>query len=95
MQTNKEDEEYQNQAETEFLTCNFIKSIYWDSYNEKGEINYKLAQDVYVRHVTQNQGSYLVGVLLVIGGMLLAMRYMNQKIANVTGVDGITQGTLA
>lgn len=95
MQDNKEEGNYQNQAESEFYACNFIQSIYWESYNNKGEINYKAIRDVYVREVTQNQTLALSLLALVVLSMAFAIRYLNSKIAVLTGVDGLAEGTFA
>ena len=95
MRDNAEEGEYQNQAASEWYACNFVQSIYWDSYNNKGTINYKAERDVYVRKVTQTQGIAMGGLVLVVGCMGLAIRYMNDKITGVTGVDGLKMGTFA
>jgi hypothetical protein len=93
MRDNAEAGEYQNQAESEFYACNFIQSIYWDSYDNKGEINYKVAQDVYIRQVTGKQKIAMCSLVVVLCGMVLAIRYLNDKIKGVTGVDGLASGT--
>eukprot|EP00977_Amphora_coffeiformis_P004421 scaffold945_cov170-Amphora_coffeaeformis.AAC.1 len=95
MRENAEEGQFQNQAASEWYTCNFVQSIYWDSYDNKGEINYKAMQDVYLRKVTQNQGITMGALLLVICGMGFAIRYFNDKITSVTGVDGLKEGTFA
>lgn len=95
MQENAEEGKYQNQAASEWYACNFIQSIYWDSYNNKGEINFKAKQDVYLREVTQTQGIAMATLLVVICGMAFVIRYFNGKITDATGVDGLAQGTIA
>ena len=95
MRENAEEGEFQNQAASEWYTCNFVQSIYWDSYDNKGEINYKAQQDVYLREVTQNQGLTIGVLLLVICGMGFVIRYFNDKITAVTGVDGLKEGIFA
>lgn len=95
MRENEEQGQYQNQAAAEFYACNFINSIYWDSYDNRGEINYKSKQDVYIRHVTKTQKIALVALSVVIVGMALGIRYLNDKIADITGVNGLAQGTFA
>ena len=93
MRENAEEGQFQNQAASEFYACNFIQSIYWDSYDNKGVVNYKAKQDVYLREVTQNQQIAMGALLVVICGMVLAVRYFNDKIASITGEDGIKAGT--
>lgn len=93
MRDNAQAGQYQNQAESEFYTCNFVQSIYWDSYDNKGEINYKAVQDVYIRHVTGKQKIAMGSLVVVLSCMVLAIRYLNDRIKGVTGVDGLATGT--
>uniref|UniRef100_A0A7S3DPH3 Uncharacterized protein n=1 Tax=Entomoneis paludosa TaxID=265537 RepID=A0A7S3DPH3_9STRA len=83
MQTKMEDGEYENQVETEFLTCAFINSLVWNSYTETGEIDFLHDQDVYVRHLTQPQGIALGLISLWFLGLVALMRYFQKKIAAV------------
>jgi hypothetical protein len=46
VQVNKNEQDYQNQVENEFMACTFINSLVWNSYTETGEINWKVKQDV-------------------------------------------------
>lgn len=93
MRDNAEAGQYQNQAQAEFYTCNFVQSIYWDSYDNRGEINYSAVQDVYVRYVTHKQKIAMASLIVVLCGMVFAIRYFNDKIKEITGVDGLAQGT--
>lgn len=52
---NREDNDYENQVENEFMACNFIDSLIWNSYSETGEINSWDDQDAVIRAVTTNQ----------------------------------------
>lgn len=55
VQNKRKDGEYDNQVENEFLVCNFINSLVWNSYTETGEINYMAVQDVIIREATTVQ----------------------------------------
>ena len=78
IQTMKEEKQYENQVENEFMTCNFINSLLWNSYTEKGEIDVEDEQDVIIRDLTQLQkiALSLLGVSVV---GLFASAYWTQK----------------
>ena len=40
IQTNREERDYENQVENEFMVCNFIESLVLDSYTERGRSTY-------------------------------------------------------
>lgn len=46
VQVNRDEDDYENQVENEFMACTFIDSLIWDSYTESGEINWEDTQDV-------------------------------------------------
>ena len=46
VQVNRDENDYENQVENEFMACTFINSLIWDSYTESGEINWEAKQDV-------------------------------------------------
>mmetsp|Transcript_12106 Transcript_12106/g.33515 ORF Transcript_12106/g.33515 Transcript_12106/m.33515 type:complete len:349 (-) Transcript_12106:40-1086(-) len=81
IQTNREDGNYENQVETEFLSCAFINSLVWNSYTETGEIDYIHAQDNYVRHVTTPQAIALGLLSVWVLGLLALMAHFQKKIA--------------
>ena len=81
IQTKRDKDEYENQVETEFLSCGFIDSLLWNSYTEKGEIDYISRQDVYVRVVTKLQAISLELIALGIMGLLVLGYYFQRKIA--------------
>ena len=84
VQTNREDEDYENQVENEFMACTFINSLVWNSYTETGEINVKDRQDVIIRQVTRNQ-MISVGLLCVVFAGLLGLFYHFQKKIDAIG----------
>jgi len=92
IQTNREDEDYENQVENEFMACTFIKSLIWNSYTETGEINFQDTQDVIVRQMTQNQ-KISVGLLGgVFAGLLGLLLYFHLKIKEASQPDLVSPG---
>lgn len=83
IQTNREDGDYENQVENEFMACTFIESILANSYTEEGEINYRVKQDVIVRYVTQKQALSLSFLAVTIGALFLAIFLFDRKIKEV------------
>lgn len=80
IQTNRDEDDYENQVENEFMSCTFINSLIWNSYTQTGEINFKDRQDVIIRQVTQHQKismGMLVGFFAVLLGLLF---YYHKKI---------------
>jgi hypothetical protein len=59
VQMNRQEKDYENQVENEFMVCTFIDSLIFNSYTETGEINIVDEQDVIIREATPLQ----IGVL--------------------------------
>jgi hypothetical protein len=78
IQVNREEEQFENQAENEFMVCNFIESLLWGSYTETGEINFDAEQDVIYRDITGVQKAAVTILTLSVGG-LFAVAYFTQK----------------
>lgn len=83
VQMNRDDQDYENQVENEFMACTFINSLIWNSYTETGEINIDAPQDVIVRGVTHKQTTFL-GVLVCITVALCGLWYhFERKISQI------------
>lgn len=80
MQTNREDGNYQNQAENEAKICTFIDSLVLESYTEKGEINLNVIQDVVIRQTTPLQKAMLTILSLSIVATLSYAVWLNRAI---------------
>ena len=80
MQTNREDGDYQNQAENEAKVCTFIDSLVLESYTEKGEINLNVIQDVVIRQTTPLQTAMLTLLSIFIVGTLSYAVWLNRAI---------------
>mmetsp|Transcript_32970 Transcript_32970/g.51113 ORF Transcript_32970/g.51113 Transcript_32970/m.51113 type:complete len:399 (-) Transcript_32970:175-1371(-) len=78
IQVNKEEDDFENQAENEFMVCAFIESLLWGSYTETGEINFDAEQDVIFRDVTGVQKAAVTILAISVGG-LFAAAYFTQK----------------
>jgi hypothetical protein len=83
VQTSREDGDYENQAENEFLACTFINSLIWNSYTETGEINVKAPQDEIIRVVTTKQTITLSAIACVVASTLALMLYLDRKIKQI------------
>jgi len=80
MQMKKEDNDYENQVETEFMSCSFIESLLSNSYTETGDINLEGGNQVVFRSVTETQQSFM-GILLVsIVGLLAVVIWLQNKL---------------
>ncbi|KAL7578433.1 hypothetical protein ACA910_012825 [Epithemia clementina (nom. ined.)] len=85
IQTKRDNDEYENQVENEFLSCAFIDSLLWNSYTETGEIDYTSRQDVYVRVVTKLQAISLEVIAGCFVILLAMVHYFQKKIAATKG----------
>lgn len=83
IQTARQDGDYENQVENEFMACTFIDSLIWNSYTQTGEINVGEPQDEIIRYVTKKQAISLSLLSVTIAGILGAMYYLNKKIYDV------------
>lgn len=93
IQTNRDEGEYENQVETEFMACTFINSIYWNSYTATGEIEYRKAMDVYERYVTNRQTIVLASLCVFTACCIIATFWLENKIKQVTVVNKLTGKT--
>jgi hypothetical protein len=80
IQMNNEDGDYENQIENEFMACNFIESLLWNSYTETGDINVDGDQDVILRDITSLQKTAVSLLSLSIVGLLTAAYFTQRKI---------------
>ena len=80
IQTNREEQAYENQVESEFIVCNFIESLILDSYTEQGEINIYEEQDVVIRQTTTLQKATLTILTLSILGILSYAVWLSRAI---------------
>lgn len=80
IQTAREDEYYENQVENEFMVCNFIESLLWNSYTETGDINIEGDLDVIHRDMTKLQKIALTFLSISIIGLLAAVYYIQKRI---------------
>ena len=85
VQSNRDDNDYENQVENEYMACSFINSLVWNSYTEAGEINVGEPQDVYVRTVTKNQKISMAILTLSLAGLVGLMEYFRRKIETING----------
>jgi hypothetical protein len=83
IQVNQEENEYtyeNNQSENEFLTCNFIQSLLWNSYTETGEINFEAEQNVIIRYTTGLQKAAVSFLALSVVGLVTAVYFLQKQI---------------
>lgn len=76
-------DEYENQMYNEYAVCNFIDSLVWNSYDEKGEINVGVPQDVIIRYVTPLQAGMLSLLSMSAFGLLCLVYYTYLKVESV------------
>ena len=84
VQMNREDKNYENQVENEFMVCTFIDSLIWNSYTETGEINVVDEQDVIIRKMMPLQKGVLTALAITAFGLACFACYLHQKIAKVS-----------
>ena len=77
---NENDIEVENQYETEFMACTYIQSMLWNSYTQKGEINFYDPQDIIFRSVTTNQKRSLGFIAFIFTALLGVVFYYNKRI---------------
>jgi hypothetical protein len=80
IQDSREDGEYENQVENEFMVCNFIESLIWNSYTETGDINIEGEMDVIIRDMTGLQKGAVSFLMISIVGLLGAAYFLQRKI---------------
>jgi hypothetical protein len=78
IQTKREDGEYENQVENEFMACTFINNIKYNSYTQTGEIDITSEQDEVIRYLTPLQLTSM-SVLIVVSIGLGAYGYWLDK----------------
>jgi len=89
---NRQDNNFENQVENEFMTCTFINSLVWNSYTETGEINAIDEQDVVFREVSTLQTTTLFVLTATILGLASFTAYLyhkNEKIFAQTSSQGL------
>lgn len=80
IQVNREDQDYENQVENEFMACTFIESLLWNSYTESGEIDIESKQDVVVGQTTPLQLLSLSLLSLTLVGLTGTIFYMRRRL---------------
>ncbi|CAB9517137.1 expressed unknown protein [Seminavis robusta] len=80
VQTNREDQDYENQVENEFMACTFINSLLWGSYTETGEIDIDSKRDVVIQQATPLQILSLSLLSLSLVGLAGAIVYLRRRI---------------
>lgn len=75
---------YDNQVINEFEVCTFIDSLAWGSYDEKGEINAGVTQDVIIRYVTPMQKGVLILLSTTLVGIGMLAYYLHRVIDQLT-----------
>jgi hypothetical protein len=80
IQDSREEGQYENQVENEFMVCNFIESLIWNSYTETGDINIEGEMDVIIRDMTGLQKGAVSFLMISIVGLLGAAYFLQRKI---------------
>lgn len=80
IQINREDNDYENQVENEFMSCSFINSLLWNSYTETGEIDFYSKQDEVISQATPMQLLSLSLLSLSLVGLGASIIYMQRRI---------------
>lgn len=80
IQVNREEKDYENQVENEFMACTFIDSLIWNSYTETGEIDIYSPQDEIIRQVTPLQSLTLSILSLSIVALFGSAFYIHRRI---------------
>ena len=80
IQTMREDGEYENQVENEFMVCNFIESLIWGSYTETGDINLDGEDEVIIRDITGLQKVAVSLLTLSLIGLFTAAYFTQKRI---------------
>ena len=78
---NREEDDYENQVENEFMVCGFIDSLLWNSYTETGEINVQDEQDVIIRTMMPLQKVVFSLLAITFFGLAGAVYYLHRQIA--------------
>eukprot|EP00586_Coscinodiscus_wailesii_P012103 CAMPEP_0172499412 /NCGR_PEP_ID=MMETSP1066-20121228/126853_1 /TAXON_ID=671091 /ORGANISM="Coscinodiscus wailesii, Strain CCMP2513" /LENGTH=386 /DNA_ID=CAMNT_0013273147 /DNA_START=118 /DNA_END=1278 /DNA_ORIENTATION=+ len=73
---------YENQIHNEYQVCNFIDSLVWESYDEKGEIMVGEVQDVVIRQLTDVQMGALALLCLTVMSIASYALYLHRKITH-------------
>mmetsp|Transcript_276 Transcript_276/g.457 ORF Transcript_276/g.457 Transcript_276/m.457 type:complete len:393 (-) Transcript_276:13-1191(-) len=82
VQANREDQDYENQVENEFMVCEFIKSLLSNSYTETGDINLKGESTIMFQDVTQLQKTAFWMLSASIVGLLVVAFFIQRQIDN-------------
>jgi len=82
IQNNRDENDYENQIENEFLVCNFIYALFWNSYTENGVIDLD-SLNVDPRGVSGAEKFLLTVLPLMIVGTLSYAYFLKQKISEM------------
>ena len=81
---NREEGDYENQVENEFMVCNFIESLLSNSYTETGDINLEGGEYVIIRQATTLQKAAGSGLAVTILGLFGAVHFLKKQIERAT-----------
>ena len=82
IQMNRNDGDYENQVQNEFMVCDFIDSLLWNSYTETGEIDYISQQDVVIGKTTKGQRISLILLSFTLMGLFGYILHLRQRIGS-------------
>jgi len=80
VQMNRQDGDYENQVENEFMVCGFIDSLIWNSYTETGEINIVDEQDEIIRKMMPLQKGVLSLLAITAAALAGYAYYLHDQI---------------
>jgi hypothetical protein len=80
IQVNREEQDYENQVENEFMACTFIHNLLLNSYTETGEIDISVKQDIIIRKATPLQILSLSLLSLSLVGLASTIVYIQKRI---------------
>ena len=80
VEKNREDRDFENQIENEFMVCNFIESLLLNSYTESGDINLEQDLVIVTRKVTKAQKVSFSLLSVIIVGLLASVHILRKKI---------------
>jgi hypothetical protein len=83
IQTALDENQYETQVAGEFMSCNFIDQLVWNSYTETGEINAKVSREIVQRILTHKQSVVLIFLSLTISGTLGLITYYQRRINRI------------
>lgn len=84
IQSNRQEENYENQVENEMYACTFIDSLIWNSYTETGEIDVDSPQDVILRKITDKQAEALSILCVVTVSLVGMVWYFDRELRKIS-----------